>query len=319
VTSDELSPSVRRTVPGSTQPAELPAIAALGLTKKFGSINAVSNLTMDVKAGEVVGFLGPNGAGKTTTIRMLLGFLNPTSGTCSVLGGQLRRQPHLRNRVGYLPGDFRMDPGMTGWDLFSWFGQLRGGLDRNRVSQLIDRLQLDPTRPFGKLSKGNRQKIGIVQAFQHDPAVLILDEPTTGLDPLIQREFLALVGEAAVNGTAVLFSSHVLPEVERIATRVAIIRNGQLVTESTVDALLDHARHRLELRFAEPVPVHLFDDVQGVAAAQIDGRTAVITIEGPVGPAMKAAVDGPTLLRVTAAGDDLEELFLGLYEGGGSA
>ena len=208
---------------------------------------------------------------------------------------------------------------MTGWDLFSWFGQLRGGLDRNRVSQLIDRLQLDPTRPFGKLSKGNRQKIGIVQAFQHDPEVLVLDEPTTGLDPMIQREFLGLVGEAAANGAAVLFSSHVLPEVERIAARVAIIRNGKLVTESTVDALLDQARHRLELRFAEPVPVNLFDGVRGVAAAQIDGRTAVITIDGPAGPAMKVAVDGPTLLRVSAAGDDLEELFLGLYAGGGSA
>ena len=319
MTSEELSPSVRPTVLGSTEPSELPAIAAVGLTKRFGSIHAVSNLTMDVKAGEVVGFLGPNGAGKTTTIRMLLGFLNPTSGTCSVLGGQLRRQPHLRNRVGYLPGDFRMDPGMTGMDLFSWFGQLRGGLDRNRVSQLIDRLQLDPTRPFGKLSKGNRQKIGIVQAFQHDPEVLVLDEPTTGLDPMIQREFLGLVGEAAANGAAVLFSSHVLPEVERIAARVAIIRNGKLVTESTVDALLDQARHRLELRFAEPVPVNLFDGVRGVAAAQIDGRTAVITIDGPAGPAMKVAVDGPTLLRVSAAGDDLEELFLGLYAGGGSA
>jgi ABC-2 type transport system ATP-binding protein len=295
------------------------AIAADRLTKRFGPVTAVSGLSLAVSAGDVVGFLGPNGAGKTTTIRMLLGFIDPTSGTSSVLGGSLRRRPDLRRRVGYLPGDFRIDPAMTGWDLFRWFGRLRGGLDVARARRLIDRLQLDPTRPFGNLSKGNRQKIGLVQAFQHDPDVLILDEPTTGLDPLVQREFLALVREASERGAAVIFSSHVLPEVERIAQRVAIIRAGELITVSPIEQLLDRARHRLELRYAEPVAPDHFSGVAGVISAEIDGRTAVITIDGPAGPAMRAAADGPGLLRITTAGDDLEELFLGLYEKGGKA
>ncbi|MGH7763895.1 MAG: ABC transporter ATP-binding protein, partial [Candidatus Dormibacteraceae bacterium] len=203
-----------------------------------------------MRAGEIVGFLGPNGAGKTTTIRLLMGFINPSAGRGTVLGGSLRDEPRLRRRVGYLPGDFRMDQAMTGQDLFRWFARLRRGVGRKRIGELVERMHLDPTRPFGALSKGNRQKIGIVQAFMHDPEVLILDEPTSGLDPLIQRQFLDLVREAAARGAAVLFSSHVLPEVERLASRVAIIRAGRLVTLSTVDQLLDRARHRLELRYA---------------------------------------------------------------------
>jgi ABC-2 type transport system ATP-binding protein len=289
-------------------------IVCRSLTKRFGALRAVSNLSLSVGRSEVVGFLGPNGAGKTTTIRMLAGFLNPTSGGGAVLGTDLRTNPRVRRRVGYLPGDFRMDPRMTGDDLFSWLGRLRGGMNRGRVTELVRRLDLDSSRAFGALSKGNRQKIGIVQAFQHDPDVLILDEPTTGLDPLIQREFLNLVREAADRGAAVLFSSHVLPEVERAASRVVIIRAGELVAAATVEDLLDRARHRLELRFARPVGRQLFEGVSGVVDAQVDGRTAVITIEGPAGPAMEAAVAGPGLLRVGSAGDDLEDLFVRLYE-----
>ncbi len=294
-----------------------PLIATEGLSKRFGRIRAVSDLTLEVGAGEIVGFLGPNGAGKTTTIRMLMGFINPSAGRCSVLGGSLRTQHELRRRVGYLPGDFRMDPAMTGRDLFVWFGRLQGGVNRRRVDDLVERLQLDPTRTFGSLSKGNRQKVGIVQAFMHDPDVLLLDEPTTGLDPLIQRQFLGLVHDAAERGAAALFSSHVLPEVERLATRVAIIRAGRLVTSSTVDELLDHARHRLELRFAEAVPMGLFKDVAGVVDEEVDGKTVVITLDGPVASAMRVAASQPGLLRVGSATDDLEDLFIKLYEPAG--
>jgi ABC-2 type transport system ATP-binding protein len=293
-----------------------PSIVAAGLTKRFGQLTAVSKLNLTVRPGEIVGFLGPNGAGKSTTIRMLLGFINPSAGNCTVLGGSLHRDWRLRRRVGYLPGDFRMDPAMTGWDLFTWFGRLRGGIDRARVESLVRRMSLDASRPFGDLSKGNRQKIGIVQAFQHDPEVLILDEPTTGLDPLIQREFLSMLRESASQGAAILFSSHVLPEVERAASRVAFIRAGELVSVSSVDKLLDHIRHRLELRFASLVPPNLFDGVPGVVRAEVEDRTAIITLDGPAGPAMKAAVAGPELLRVTTVGGDLEELFVDLYDQG---
>jgi ABC-2 type transport system ATP-binding protein len=292
------------------------ALATDRLTKRFPNVTAVSELSIEVRPGEIVGFLGPNGAGKTTTIRMLLGFLRPTAGRCLVLGGSLRDESALRRRVGYLPGDFRIDPAMSGGELFAWFGQLRGGISRTRLDSLIERLSLDPSRSFGTLSKGNRQKVGLVQAFMHDPDVLILDEPTTGLDPLVQREFLRMLQEATQRGASVLFSTHVLPEIERIASRVAIIRAGRLVTMSTVNSLLDRARHRLEFRFTGPIDRKLFDGVPGVVASEVDGHTATVTIDGPEGPALQRAATVPGLLRVNSAGDDLEDLFLSLYEEG---
>ena len=303
----------------ASAPSERPLIAAERLSKRFGRIRAVTDLTLEVRPGEIVGFLGPNGAGKTTTIRMLMGFISPSSGRCSVMGGSLRNEPALKRHVGYLPGDFRMDFAMTGRDLFNWFGRLRGGVDRRRVDDLAGLLQLDPTRSYGALSKGNRQKIGIVQAFMHDPEVLILDEPTTGLDPLIQRQFLDLVREAAARGAAVLFSSHVLPEVERLASRVAIIKAGRLVTSSSVDDLMDHARHRLELRYTDPVPPDLFNNVPGIVEQEIDGKTVVITLDGPVGPALRVAASQTGLVRVSPAGDELEDIFIKLYDGGAEA
>jgi ABC-2 type transport system ATP-binding protein len=292
-----------------------PVIAAHGLTKRFGRLTAVAGLDLEVASGQVLGFLGPNGAGKTTTIRMLLGFLRPTAGHATILGapaGDLA----VRDRIGYLPGDLRVDPTMTGAQLFAWYGRLRGRRDQVRVDEFTERLGLDPSRPFGTLSKGNRQKVGIVQALCHDPKVIVLDEPTTGLDPLVQREFLTLLAEAAQNGAAILFSSHVLPEVERAATRVAIIRAGQLITVATVDDLLDQARRRLEIHFAAPVPDGVFTAVPGVVQAEIRGRTAIVTVDGPVGPALRAATDTGTVLRISPAGDDLEDLFVSLYRGG---
>lgn len=302
-------------MPGQAR-AEAPVIAIERLTKRFPKVTAVSELSMEVRPGEIVGFLGPNGAGKTTTIRTLLGFLRPTAGTCTVLGGSLASEPQFRRRVGYLPGDFRIDPAMSGAELFHWFGRLRGGLNRATLGRLIDRLDLDPTRSFGTLSKGNRQKVGLVQAFMHDPDVLILDEPTTGLDPLVQREFLRMLKEATQRGGAVLFSTHILPEIERIASRVAIIRAGRLVTMSDVDSLLDRARHRLEFRFTGTIDPRLFDQVPGVVAAEVDDHTATLTIDGPEAPALKVAAAVPGLLRVNSAGDDLEDLFVSLYEKG---
>lgn len=293
--------------------ARTASIVTNGLTKRFGTLTAVADLGLVVHAGEVMGFLGPNGAGKTTTIRMLLGFLNPTAGRLGVLGGVPAQDPRLRRRIGYLPGDFRMDASMTGQALFDWFGELRGNLNRQRVAELVERLQLDPSRPFGTLSKGNRQKIGLVQAFQHDPDVLILDEPTTGLDPLLQRVFLELVREAAERGAAVLFSTHVLPEVERVATRIAIIRAGHLVTVAGVAELLERARHRLELHFAGPVAPDLFSGVPGVVDVAVHGASATIAVDGAIGPAMAAALTGPGLLGVRSAGDDLEDLFVSYY------
>jgi len=296
-----------------------PAITTSRLTKRFGTLTAVSELDLEVMPGEVVGFLGPNGAGKTTTIRMLLGFLNPSAGSCRVLGSSPSRDVALRRRIGYLPGDLRVDPAMTGAELFGWFGQLRGGIDQHRVDELVERLGLDPGRPFGALSKGNRQKVGLIQAFQHDPDVLILDEPTSGLDPLVQREFGRLVREAVARDAAVLFSSHILPAVERIASRIAIIRAGRLVAVSTVDELLDKARRRLELRFTEPVSADIFGGVPGIVEVDVEGNIAQVVIDGAVGPALRAATEKANLLRINNVGDDLEDLFVSLYDGSGDA
>lgn len=305
--------AVGAVVSGQTTVAA-PAIATEKLTKRFGGLTAVSELNLEVQPGEVIGFLGPNGAGKTTTIRMLLGFIRPTSGRAAVLGGVPAKDTALRRRIGYLPGDFRIDQSMTGNDLFTWFGELRGGVRRERIDELIARLQLDPNLRFGSLSKGNRQKIGLLQAFMHDPDVLILDEPTTGLDPLVQREFLDLVRETADRGASILFSSHVLPEVEKVASRIAIIRAGRLITISPVSELLNRARQRLELRFAAPPSANLFDGVPGVVESQVHGTSVIILVDGPVGPVMESALKGPTLLRVGSAGDDLEDLFMSFYE-----
>jgi ABC-2 type transport system ATP-binding protein len=297
---------------GQTRVSDSPVVIADRLTKRFGKVTAVADLNLEIRAGQIVGFLGPNGAGKTTTIRMLMGFLRPTAGHATILGAAAG-DVAVRSRIGYLPGDLRVEPSMTGGQLFAWYGRLRQRHNQRRVDELTQRLGLDPSRRFDALSKGNRQKVGIVQALCHDPQVLILDEPTTGLDPLVQREFLALLAEAAQRGTAVLFSSHVLPEVERVASQVAIIRSGRLVTVATVDDLLDKARRRLELRFAAPVPADTFLGVPGVTEVQVDGRTAVLAVDGPVGPALRAATDSGTLLRVNPAGDDLEDLFVSLY------
>jgi ABC-2 type transport system ATP-binding protein len=289
-----------------------PVVQTHELTKVFGAVTAVSKLSISLDPGQILGFLGPNGAGKSTTIRMLMGALHPTSGSATVLGRHAGDVATHR-RIGYLPGGLRVDPTLSGADLFAWYGRLRGRVDARVVDALCERLGLDPSRRFGALSRGNRQKVGIVQAFCHVPDLLILDEPSSGLDPIAQREFLALLKEAASRGAAVLFSSHVLPEVEHAATHVAIIRAGELVTYATVADLLDRSRRHLELRYAKPPLIAAFQGVSGVVDVAVDGVSAVLTIDGAVGPALRAATDAGTVLRVAPTGDDLEDLFIALY------
>jgi ABC-2 type transport system ATP-binding protein len=285
-----------------------PMIEIQHLSRRFGRLRAVDDLSLAVEAGETVGFLGPNGAGKTTTVRTLMGFLRPTAGSCRVLGVWPGEDVGIRRRIGYLPGDVRIEPGMRPSQLFAWFAGLRG-VSTKRGYELSERLGLDPSRPFGTLSKGNRQKVGLVQAFLHDPEVIVLDEPSSGLDPVVQRDLLAIIREAAAAGAGVLFSSHVLPEVERIANRVAVLRTGRLVVLAPVRDLLDRARHRLELSFADPVPPDLLRDVPGLVDLQAEGRRLEVVVDGPVGPVLAAATTLGTLLRVAPAGDELEDLF----------
>src|SRR3954451_5847054 len=199
------------------------------LTKSYGAHRGIADLDLVVNEGEAFGFLGPNGAGKTTTIRTLLDHLRPTSGRARVFGIDTRTDPtSIHRRVGYLPGEFSLYDKLSGGDTIEYFANLRGGVDAAYQADLIDRLEVDPTRKFKEYSKGNKQKIGLVIALQHRPELLILDEPTSGLDPLVQQTFYAVIREAKAEGRTIFLSSHILSEVERTCDRVAIIRDGRL-------------------------------------------------------------------------------------------
>lgn len=291
-----------------------PVVEIRALTKRFGSLTAVDSLDLVVEPGEVYGLLGPNGAGKTTTLRALLGFLNPTSGRVRLFGVN-PREPGIRRRVGYVSGDVVLDRGLRVRDLLGWYADLRGGVDQRRTDELCERLTLDTSRKIGELSTGNRQKVAIVQALMHEPDVLILDEPTSGLDPLLQRSVLELITAQRAAGTAVLYSSHLLNEVEDIADRVGILRRGVLVREDTMASLRDVARQRLELRFASDIPTGLLDDIDGVSSADVIDRTAHVLVDGSVAALLKRVADHD-VDRIVSHDEDLEDIFFTYYQDG---
>lgn len=287
------------------------AMETIGLTKRFGDLTAVDHLDLEVARGEVFGFLGPNGAGKTTTIRLLLDVLRPTAGSARVLGGS-GSDPAVRARIGFLPAELHFDPRHTVREAIDFLGALRGGFDETVVGALLDRFDLDARRPIGDLSSGNRRKVGVIQAFAGRPELLVLDEPTSGLDPLLQHEFLTLLEESVTDGATVFLSSHVLPEVERVADRVAILRRGRLVALGGVDDLRSRARHRLDLHLAEPADERAFKQVAGVVSVEIHGNVVSLVVEGSVDSIVKAAATH-TVERIVSREDDLEDLFLDLY------
>ena len=286
------------------------------LTKFYGRQRGVENLTLGVGPGEVFGFLGPNGAGKTTTIRLLMDLIRPTSGTIGVLGYDLRRDAvPARRRIGYLPGDLELYRNMSGRELLAFFASLRPGADLAYAEELAGRLDLDLSRHVHDLSKGNRQKLGVAQALMHRPELLILDEPSSGLDPLVQREFHALIREVADAGGTVFFSSHVLDEVERVADRVGIILEGHLAVVDTVPALKARALRVLELEFAAQVPAGPFRAIRGVRAVSAHQAFLRCEVIGPVGELMRlAAAKG--LVNVISHEPDLEQIFLSYIQGG---
>lgn len=284
-----------------------------GLTKFYGKHRGLVDLTFEVEAGHVVGYLGPNGSGKTTTIRLLLDFIRPTSGRAEVFGLDARTDSlEIRSKVGFLPGELNAYDGMTGWELLTYFSNLRGGVDWRYVESLADRLELDLTRKIRNLSRGNKQKVGLVQAFMARPELLILDEPTGGLDPLMQQEFYRLVLEAKDEGQTIFLSSHVMAEVERIADRVGIIREGRLVLDEDVATLKARALRQLEIHFGEPVSLDDFQGIAGVREMSVEGNELKCTVAGSVDELIKAAARFE-VLNVSSQEPDLEDIFLDYY------
>ena len=298
-----------------------PAIALTDLTKTYGSRRGLDGLSLDVRAGEVFGYLGPNGAGKTTTIRLMLDLIRPTAGSVSVLGMEPRTAgPQLRQRVGYLPGDFLVDGRQNVGAYLRFLAGLRGGVPRERIDGLAERLGLDQTAKIRSLSKGNRQKVGLVQAFMHRPGLLILDEPSSGLDPLVQQTFLDLVSEAASEGTTVFMSSHVMSEVEAVADRVGIIRDGRLVTVDTVANLRANAVRDIQVTFERPVTTDEFGHLPGMADVTVDATGTTLTgrITGSPDHLIKALARY-TVTGLRAAEPALEDLFHEHYAGAGTS
>jgi ABC-2 type transport system ATP-binding protein len=291
-----------------------PAIQAAGLTKFYGAHRGIEDLDLQVERGEVFGFLGPNGAGKTTTIRLLLDLIRPTRGGAAIDGLDVRAHSvEARRLTGYLPGELKPPASMTALGFLTHLGRLRGGVERRAIEELAERLELDLGRRIGDLSKGNKQKVGIVAAFMHDPQLLILDEPTSGLDPIRQEDVLDLVRERAAAGRTVFLSSHELDQVEHVAQRVGIVREGRLVAVESISALKERAIRRVEVRLAEPAEgVERLREVPGVEALELDGEVVRLEVHGSMDALVKALAAFP-VQTLTSAPPELDEIFLSYY------
>ncbi len=290
-------------------------LMAKGLTKSYGRVRALRGVDLEVRRGEIFGFLGPNGAGKTTTIRCLLDAIRPDGGTVRVLGVDPQADPvAVQERTGYLPGELRLYDNMTAEDQLRFLSDMRGAkADWAHVRQLAQRLDLDLKTPIKNLSKGNKQKVGVVQALMHRPELLMLDEPTAGLDPLMQQEVLGLIRQANADGATVFFSSHIMSEVQVIADRVGMIREGVIVEVAEPQALIDRALMHATVRFKEPVDGSALADVPGVTVLAWDDSTRVtLEVKGDMDALVKALGAYPVRTLETAR-PSLEEVFLAYY------
>lgn len=295
-------------------------ISTRSLTKKFGRLEVLHGVDLAVEKGSVFGVIGPNGAGKTTTMRCLLDIIRPTSGEVRVLGQDPREGgPELRRRIGYLPGELFLEGRVTGRKLLAHYQAISGPVARGRIDGLAERLGLDLDRHTRKLSKGNKQKLGLVQAFMHDPELLVLDEPTSGLDPLVQQEFHAMMREAQHKGQTIFLSSHVLSEVQQTADTVAILREGRIIAVESVNGLRESAVRRVRLT-AKGLTAHdagaLLGAVPGVGHVEVldsgGSVTLSATVEGAIQPLIRA-LGRLDLTDLVLEEPDLEEAVLKMY------
>jgi ABC-2 type transport system ATP-binding protein len=288
-------------------------IVTRDLVKRYGPVTALDGLSLEVQAGEIFGFLGPNGAGKTTTIRLLLGLLTPTSGRAELLGQPARPGVAARADIGYLPGELSLWPGFSGWWTLRLLEQLtqRPALDRDALLERLDLRDADLRRPVRTYSDGMKQKLGLVQALQCRPRLALLDEPTKGLDPLVQQSFYEILAGARARGTTVFLSSHILPEVERVCDRVAIVRRGQMVASGTIESVLQAQRRHVRLTFQSAVNVQsltTFGDVIARSESSLELLVARASV-----PALLDAIRSLPLADVTIEPLGLEDAFLEHY------
>lgn len=287
-----------------------------GLSKRYGSSGdyALKNLTLKVEAGEVYGFLGPNGAGKSTAIRTLMNFIQPTEGQASILGLDIVKDSvAIKKHVGYLSGDLNMYPKMTGKQLLDYLGELQPPASNTYRNELAKRLKVDLSKPMGDLSRGNRQKVGILQAFMHKPEVIILDEPTSGLDPLMQEVFYELLRESTERGAAVFASSHILGEVQRMCDRVGIIREGELVAERKIADLSIEAAQTFDITFAETAPLSALNKLPGIKNVSQHGNVTTVHIHGELSPLL-GLLSKHKITKLDSRHLDLEDVFLRFYK-----
>ena len=292
------------------------ALMTQGLTKSYGKVRALRGVDLEVRRGEIFGFLGPNGAGKTTTIRCLLDLIRPDGGTARVLGIDPQADPvAVQARTGYLPGEMAFKDNLTAERQLRFFSDMRGSkADWGFARQLAERLDLELKQPIKNLSKGNKQKVGVVQALMHRPELLLLDEPTAGLDPLMQQEVLGLLREAKANGATVFFSSHIMSEVEAVAERVGIIRLGKIVEVAETASLINRSLRHMTVRFQEPVDSSALAELPGVKVlSRSEGLSVTLEVEGVVDGLVKALGAFPVSDLETAR-PSLEEVFLAYYK-----
>ena len=298
----------------SDRSASDPVVRFEHATKIYRGGGGVRDLTLDVQAGEVLGFLGPNGAGKTTTIRLLLDLIRPSSGTIEVFGLDSRRDSvAIRRRVGYLPGDLALYEQLSARDVLSHFAHLRGGPSWRTIRSLADTLELDLERPIRSLSRGTRQKVGIVAALMGDPELLVLDEPTSGLDPLVQRQVHEMLRAAADAGHSVFLSSHILSEVAQVADRVGLIRDGRLVDVERVVDLQQHAAHLVDARLHSAPARETYASLPGVTLCSVNGNDLHLEVAGDMRPVI-AALAASDLDDLSVREPSLEEVFLSFYD-----
>jgi ABC-2 type transport system ATP-binding protein len=284
-----------------------------GLTKRFGEVRALEGVSFSVAPGEVFGYLGPNGAGKTTTLRVILGLVRPSAGSVRIFGAPAP-DPATRAHVGFLPGDLELYGDLKGSSLLDYFARFRGAEPPALRGELLERLAVDPSvlkRRVKFLSHGTRQKLGLIIALQHDPALVLLDEPSSGLDPLMQQALRELIRDFARRGRAVLFSSHILNEVEDICGRVAILRAGELVALESIENLRANVVRRLRVRFRGQVPQRLIE-LPEVKKSEVSGSQVELWLRGDLNPLLRV-VSGERVVDLVFPEPELEDIFLSYY------